>query len=63
MPNCMEGGGAFGKLRRVHLSRQKEVFEAEMYAMSGAMKIADEISGEMEVTRVTVFTDSQPTLR
>jgi hypothetical protein len=29
--------------RRVHLGRQNEVFDAEMYAMSEAVKIADEI--------------------
>jgi len=31
--------------------------------MSEAMKITDEISSEREVKRVTVFTDSQATLR
>jgi len=51
------------KERRVHLSRQKEAFDAEMYAMSEAMNIADEIGSEREVERVTVFTDSQATLR
>jgi len=51
------------KKRRVHLGRQKEAFDAEMYAMSEAMKIADEMAEEKEVTRVTVFTDSQATLR
>jgi hypothetical protein len=49
--------------RRVHLGRQKEAFDAEMYAMSEAVKIADEISDKKEVRRVTVFTDSQATLR
>jgi len=49
--------------RRVHLGRQKEAFDAEMYAMSEAMKIADEMAEEKEVTRVTVFTDSQATLK
>jgi len=49
--------------RRVHLGRQKEAFDAEMYAMSEAVKIADEICREKEVRRVTVFTDSQATLR
>jgi ribonuclease HI len=34
-----------------------------MYAMSEAVKIADEICGKKEVRRVTVFTDSQATLR
>jgi len=51
------------KKRRVHLGRQKEAFDAEMYAMSEAMKIADEMAEEKEVTRVTVYTDSQATLR
>jgi len=51
------------KKRRVHLGRQKEVFDAEMYAMSEAMKIADEMAEEKKVTRVMVFTDSQATLR
>jgi len=51
------------KKRRVHLGRQKEAFDAEMYAMSEAMKIADEMAGNKEVTSVTVFTDSQATLR
>jgi len=50
------------KKRRVHLGRQKEAFDAEMYAMSEAMKIADEMAEEKEVVRVTVFTDSQATL-
>jgi ribonuclease HI len=49
--------------RRVHLGRQKEAFDAEMYAMSEAVKIADEICRKKEVRRVTVFTDSQATLR
>jgi len=49
--------------RRVHLGRQKEAFDAEMYAMSEAVKIADEISRNKEVRRVTVFMDSQATLR
>jgi len=56
-------GGEFWKKRRVHLGRQKEAFDAEMYAMSEAMKIADEMAEEKEVTRVTVFTDSQVTLK
>jgi len=34
-----------------------------MYAMSEAMKIADEMADRKEVTRVTVVTDSQATLR
>jgi len=34
-----------------------------MYAMSEAMKIADEMAEIKEVTMVTVFTDSQATLR
>jgi len=48
---------------RVHLGQQKEAFDAEMYAMLEAMKVADEMAERKEVTRVTVFTDSQPTLR
>jgi len=51
------------KKRRVHLGQQKEAFDAEMYVMSEAMKTADEISGEREVQRATVFTDSQATLK
>jgi len=34
-----------------------------MYAISEAMKIADEMAEEKKFTRVTVFTDSQATLR
>jgi len=49
--------------RRVHLGRQKEAFDAEIYAMSAAVKIADEICWEKKVRRVTIFTDSQATLR
>jgi len=49
--------------RRVHLGPQKEAFEAEMYAMSKAVKIADAICEKKEVRRVTFFTDSQATLR
>jgi len=49
--------------RRVHLGRQKKAFDAEMYAMSEAVKIADEICRENEVRRVMVFTDSKATLR
>jgi len=48
--------------RRVHLGQQKEAFDAEMYAMSDAMKIADEMAGKKEVTQVTVFMDSQATV-
>jgi len=55
-----EGGW---KKRRVHLGRQKEAFNAEMYAMSVAIKIADEMAEEREVTSVMVFTDSQATLK
>jgi len=51
------------KKRRVHLGQQKEAFDAEMYAMSKAMKVADEMAEGKEVTRVTVFTDSQATLK
>jgi len=47
----------------VHLCRQKEAFDAEMYAMSEAMKIVDEMAGEKKVTKVMIFTDSQATLR
>jgi len=49
--------------RRVYLGRQKEAFDAETYAMSEAVKIADEICGKKDVRRVTIFTDSQATLR
>jgi len=49
--------------RRVHLGRQKEAFDAEMYAMSEAVKIVDEIYRENEVRRVIVFMDSQATLQ
>ena len=48
--------------RKVHLGRQKEAFDAEMYAMSEAVKIANDIAKDEEVRRVTVFTDSQATL-
>jgi hypothetical protein len=51
------------KKKRVHLGRQKEAFDAEIYVMSEAMKIADEMAERKEVTRVTVFTDSQATLK
>ena len=54
-----EGGW---KKKRVHLRQQKEVFDAEMYAMSESVKIADEISNEREVQWVTILTDSQMTL-
>jgi hypothetical protein len=49
--------------RRVHLGRQKQAFDAEMYAVLEGMKIANEISEKEEVRRVTVCTDSQATLR
>jgi len=49
--------------RRVHLGRQKEAFDAEMYEMSEAVKIANEICSKKEVRRVTIFTDSRATLR
>ena len=55
-------GGRWNK-RRTHLGRQKEAFDAEMYAMSEAMKIADEMAEEKKFIRVMVFTDSQATLR
>jgi len=51
------------KKRRVHLGRQKEAFDAEMYAMFEATQVADEMAERKEVTRVTVFMDSQATLR
>jgi len=51
------------KKRRVYLRRQKEAFDAEMSAMSEAMKIADEMAEKKELTRVMLFTDSQATLR
>jgi len=57
-----EEGGRWNK-RRTHLGRQKEAFDAEMYAMSEAMKIADEKAEKEKFTRVTVFMDSQATLR
>jgi len=47
--------------RRVHLGQQKEAFDPEMYAMSEAVRIADEICREKEVKRVTIFMDSQAT--
>jgi len=53
----------FWKKRRVHLGRQEEAFDAEMYAMLEAMKIADEIAETKKVRRVMVFMDSQATLR
>jgi len=49
--------------RRTHLGQQKEAFDAEMYAMSEAIKIADEKAEKEKFARVTVFTDSQATLR
>jgi len=49
--------------RRIHLGRQKEAFDAEMYAMSEAVKIANEIAEKEGAMRVTIFTDSQATLR
>jgi len=49
--------------RRVHLGRQKQSFDAEMYVMSEAIKIVDEMAKVKEVTRFTAFTDSQATLR
>ena len=44
------------------LRKQKKPFNEEMYAMLEVMNIAEEISGDKEVLRVTVFTDSQATL-
>jgi len=55
--------GDVWKKRRVHLGRQKEAFDVEMYAMSEAMKIADEKAEKEKFTRVTVFMDSQATSR
>ena len=52
----------FWKKRRVHLGRQKEAFDMEMYAMSEVMKIADEMAVKKVDRRVTVFTDCQATL-
>ena len=43
-------GGEFWKKGRVHLGRQKEEFEAEIYVMSEAMQSADEIGGERKVS-------------
>jgi len=57
-----EEDGTWNK-RRIHLGRQKEAFDAEMYAMSETMKVVDEMAERKEVTRVPVFTDSQATLR
>jgi len=49
--------------RRVRLGRQKEEFEAEMYVMSEAVKIVDELCRKKDVWRVMVFMDSQATLQ
>jgi len=43
--------------RRIHLGRQKEAFDAEMCAMSEAVKIANEIADKEGAMRVTIFTD------
>jgi len=51
------------KKRRTHLGQQKEAFDAEMYAMSEVVKIADEMSSEREVKMVTISMDSQATLK
>jgi len=51
------------KKRRVYLGRQKEAFDAEMYAMSEAVKIADEICRKQGARRVMIFTNSQVILR
>jgi hypothetical protein len=48
--------------RRVHLGRQKEAFDADMYSMSEAGKNADEIGRKKEMRRATVITNSQATL-
>jgi len=50
------------KKRRVYLGQQKQAFDAEMYAISEALKIADEIGREKDVRSVTVFMDSQAAL-
>jgi hypothetical protein len=55
-----KAGGRWNK-RRTHLGRQNEAFDVEMWAMSEAMKVADEKAEKEKLTRVTVFTDSQPT--
>jgi ribonuclease HI len=55
-------GGRWNK-RRVHLGRQKEAFDADMNAMSEAVIIEDDFCEKNEVTKVTVFMDSQGTLR
>jgi len=49
--------------RRVDRGRQNEAFVVEMYAISEAVRIVDEICREKEVRRVMIFTDSQATLR
>jgi ribonuclease HI len=49
--------------RRIHLGRQEEAYDVEMYAISEAVKIADEISRTKEVRAVTIFTNSQATLK
>jgi len=48
---------------RVHLGRQKEAFDTEMYAMSEAVKITNEIAEKERARRVTAFMDSQATSR
>jgi len=55
--------GELWRKRRACLGRQKEAFDVEMYAMSEAMKIVNEMADEKEVVTVTVFMDSQATLR
>jgi len=57
-----EEDGRWNK-RRIHLGRQKEAFDAEIYAMSEAMKVADERAEKEKFAKVKVFTDSQATLR
>jgi hypothetical protein len=49
--------------RSIHQGRQKEAFDAKTYAMSEAVKIAEEICRNREVRRVTVFTDTQGTVK
>jgi len=50
-------------MRTVHLGRQKEKFDAKMYVVLEAMRIAEETSKKEEVRRVAVFMDFPATLR
>jgi ribonuclease HI len=49
--------------RWVQLGRQKEGYDAGMYAMSKAVKSVDKICREKELRRVMVFTDTQANLQ